>query len=716
MHIYRVDDAARPTTLVSPANKAFDARTRPWFSAAREHGRIAWYPAYHYVVNDAHGGYDTMGIGMSSPLYDPAGQFIGVTTADVALSQLSTLLRELSEDAGGLAFITESDGKLLASSGTHPIYHTGGEAARIDLAGSDDPVLRAAASTLGEDGEPEGSAFFVINEQRHLVDWRRHQLEHGQTLKIGLIMPQAHFDTLASSMLQNVIYLGLLITGFGIFIGLLASDWISRPLIRLSRAAAGIAGGNWRTTGGDSSPVREVASLYEAIDDMARQLQQHNESLERQADDLRTGNERLQAEVAERMKSENRVQALNIDLEIANQTLLLAKEAAESANKAKSAFLANMSHELRTPMHGIMGMISLARNRIADQKLRYQLDRAMEAANRLLLILNDILDLSKIEADRLSLERAEFRLSQVLEHLSDLLRHKAAEKQLDFRIAPLPSAADCTYSGDSLRIGQILTNLAGNAVKFTEHGEVTITVSVLESTAADSLLRFEIRDTGIGISSTQSQRLFNAFEQADSSTTRKYGGTGLGLAISKKLVQLMSGQIGVDSVPGEGSRFWFTVRLDKAEANTSPALTDANDEPAEVLLARRHAGCHILLVEDNPINQEVTLGMLEESGIHIDLAADGQEAVELARQRPYALILMDMQMPVMNGIEASRAIRANSLNRSTPILAMTANAFAEDRQRCLDAGMNDHIGKPVIPEQLFASLLHWLDASKKAED
>ena len=712
MHIYRVDDAARPTTLVAPANKAFDARTRPWFIAARENDRMAWYPAYHYVINDGHGAYDTMGIGMSSPLYDPTGRFIGVTTADVALSQLSSLLGELSEGSGGIAFIAETDGKLLASSGPHPIYRMSGEVRRIKLAGSEDPLLRAAASAIGDGGKPEGSAFVVVDDLRYLVDWRRHQLEHGQTLSIGLIMPQAHFDTLASSMLQNVIYLGLLITGFGIFIGLLASDWISRPLIRLSRAAAGIAGGNWRTTGGDSSPVREVASLYAAIDDMARQLQHHNESLERQANDLRTGNERLQAEVAERMKSEAHIQALNVDLEIANQTLLLAKEAAESANKAKSAFLANMSHELRTPMHGIMGMISLARNRIFDPKPQHQLDRAMEAANRLLLILNDILDLSKIEADRLSLEHAEFRLNQVLEHLSDLLRHKAAQKQLEFRVEPLPSGADCTFSGDSLRLGQVLTNLAGNAVKFTERGEIAIAVSVLESSANDSLLRFEIRDTGIGINTEQLQRLFNAFEQADSSTTRKYGGTGLGLAISKKLVQLMGGQIGVDSKPGEGSRFWFTVRLDKATANLPPAATAEHDETAEVLLARHHRGCHILLVEDEPINQEVTLGLLEESGIHIDLATDGQEAVDMARQHPYALILMDMQMPVMNGIEASRAIRADSLNRNTPILAMTANAFAEDRQRCLDAGMNDHIGKPVIPEQLFASLLHWLDASR----
>ena len=397
------------------------------------------------------------------------------------------------------------------------------------------------------------------------------------------------------------------------------------------------------------------------------------------------------------------------------QELSAAKEAAEVASRAKSAFLANMSHELRTPMNAIIGMTDFALRRATDPRQADQLGKVTQASHHLLAVINDILDLSKIEAERLQLERVRFTPGDVLAKLGNLMESRIADKGLSWTVECSPELAHQPLTGDAFRLNQILINLVGNAVKFTHQGGITLRVLAVEEGVESVRLRFVVIDTGIGIATADKARLFDAFEQEDDSLSRKYGGTGLGLAISKRLTHLMGGELGVESTPGEGSVFWFELRFDKDSQDVSIASeSEADPVQPEEQIRVRHGGAQVLLVEDDPLNQDVARWMLEDAGLQVSVAGDGVEAVELAALSHYALILMDMQMPNLSGVEATRLIRSESLNRSTPILAMTANAFDEDRQTCLQAGMNDHIAKPVVRAQLYQCLLTWLDRAPPA--
>jgi len=385
--------------------------------------------------------------------------------------------------------------------------------------------------------------------------------------------------------------------------------------------------------------------------------------------------------------------------------LIHAKEMAEEGSRAKSTFLANMSHEIRTPLNAIAGMAHLIRRGGVNVEQTARLDKLDAASSHLMDVINDILDLSKIEAGRMVLEETRLHPEALMGNVVSMVHDRAKAKGL--RITTQADALPYQLLGDPTRVQQALLNFVGNAIKFTEQGGITLRSKLEQDDAESVVLRFEVEDTGIGIPPEALDRLFTAFEQADSSTTRKFGGTGLGLAINKRLAELMGGGVGVSSTPGAGSTFWFTVRLKKdGAAHHHVAGVDAED--AEANLRVLHAGRRILLTEDEPVNREVALMMLEDVGLVVDVAENGAEAVERVKQERYDLILMDMQMPVMDGLEATRQVRQLPNGGRVPIIALTANAFAEDRSACLEAGMNDFTTKPIDPAQLYLALEHWL--------
>ncbi len=497
----------------------------------------------------------------------------------------------------------------------------------------------------------------------------------------------------------------LIVTTVILFLVLLWSrNSISTPLQRLRKGAKALGSGrlDYRTNIISSD---EMGDLSRSLDDMASRLQQSVAS-----------RDELQAEVIERKRVQQQLELAREDIErhsnqleelVEQRTdeLAVALDQAQAATRAKSAFLANMSHEIRTPMNAIIGLTHLLRRAGVNPDQDQRLVKIESASDHLLSIINDVLDLSKIEASKFSLEVSDFHLQSIIDHLLSLsnsqLKPKGVVLEVDTEGVP------DWLQGDPTRLRQALLNYLSNAIKFTEQGKITLRARILETEADSVLIRFEVQDSGIGIDANKLDNLFRVFEQGDVSTTRKYGGSGLGLSITRHLAQMMGGNVGVESELGQGSCFWLTARLGLGQGKPD-RRQHVDESDAVKLVAEQYAGLPILLAEDNPINREVAQELLSSAGLIVDSVENGRQAVDAVRNKPYELVLMDLQMPEMDGLEATRMIRNVPALQQLPILAMTANIYQEDRQACIEAGMNDFIAKPVDPDSLFTVLSRWL--------
>ncbi|MCM8611425.1 PAS domain S-box protein [Accumulibacter sp.] len=485
---------------------------------------------------------------------------------------------------------------------------------------------------------------------------------------------------------------------------------------------AELIGGNPRILRSGRTPPETYAALWESLKrgeiwrgEFVNRRRDGSEYIEfaivspiRQPDGTVSHYVAIKEDVTARRRVDEELEAHRHHLEdlVAQRTAELRAERgrAEAASRSKSAFLANMSHEIRTPMNAILGLTHLLRRDATSSPAIDRLGKIDGAARHLLAVINDILELSKIEAGKCELAAHDFALGAVLDHVAHLIGGDAAAKGL--RVRTDGDHVPQWLRGDLTRLRQCLLNYAGNAVKFTQQGEIVLRARLIDSDSDRSLVRFEVEDSGSGIAADVLPRLFQAFEQADVSTTRRFGGTGLGLAITRRLARMMGGDAGVDSTPGVGSRFWFSAWLGRGEMAGAASRESGGISAAE--LRRLHGGARVLLVDDSPLNSEVAGELLREAGLCVDVAENGRLAVDRLRTDPYDLVLMDLQMPEMDGFEATRAIRSLPGRQDVAIVAMTANAFEEDRQACLAAGMVGFVAKPIDPPALYAVLEKWL--------
>lgn len=651
-------------------------------------------------------------------LLDYRGRFlVGDLGKDVSPATLQALSADVLSKGAAQFVVTEGNPVLVAA---YPVFFPNTNDVTGVLVGAFrlDTAFHKLATDLSDGQGMElwvGQRLFLqepaSDYSRHFTTQQDIPLSDAPELNLRLELFTMGNSWLKPLLLRAAIY-GALCAFLGVVAWRIAgrlADTLTRRLNRLASACVAVGQGQPFVLEEDVS-TDEIGVLSRTLthairgftniqNNLSQLVDEKNAALTQSLEELKSHRDRLEELVEERTTA-----------------LTIAKEAAETANRAKSSFLANMSHELRTPMNAIIGLTNILNRRIDDPDHKSKIGKIDVAAKQLLNLLNGILDLSKIEAERLTLEHKAFQLGGIFKMLGGIFGEQAAAKGLSLELKLNSRLAEIPVLGDQLRLKEIFINLVGNAIKFTQHGEVSVLATIDSETENKLVARVEVKDTGIGITPQILPKLFHPFEQGDGSTTRKYGGTGLGLAITKCLVEMMGGTISASSQPGNGTTMVFTICFDKlAHSSDMPGMIsgDHDDELLSIKRPQEAAFHHarVLLVEDEPVNREVVEELLTDEGVTVFVAEDGKVALNLAQAGVYDLVLMDMNMPQLDGPDATSAIRKLPGWGEIPIIALTANAFVDDRQRCLDAGMDDFLTKPVGPDVLVAVLTKWLPSS-----
>ncbi|WP_041565677.1 hybrid sensor histidine kinase/response regulator [Nostoc punctiforme] len=686
-HLYNADAQGNRVSLAI-VNKNYNFAKESWYADTVKAGKPIWSKIYQWETSP-----ETLSVSANRPVYDRDKNLIGVIGIDQRLSQISNFLRSLKASPSAKTFILERNGLIVASSSTEQPYKLiNGKPKRLQASDSSDLLIRAATTHLIEhlgnfsNIKENQQLDFILNHERQFVQVTPWRDEWGLDLLVVVAVPESDFMGQINANTHTTILLCLGALTLATILGVYTSRWIARPILHLSQASESIAAGELNQQV-EIPSVNELGRLAQSFNRMAQQLRDSFTTIEQTNQQLAKTNEELESRVEER-----------------THELKEAKLTADAANHAKSDFLANMSHELRTPLNGILGYAQILARTASDEKQQRGIDIIYQCGSHLLTLINDILDLSKIEAGKLELQLVPFYLPAFLQSVVEICRIKAEQKSIEFIYQP-PENSAMGIVADEKRLRQVLINLLGNAIKFTDKGSVTFRVEVLLGDITN--LRFYIQDTGIGMSPQQLEKIFLPFEQVGDSK-RQSEGTGLGLAISQRFVELMASKIQVESQLGVGSKFFFNIdcaiATDWVQANSLTSSGRIIGYAGVGKTSVKENRKKILIVDDRWENRSVIVNLLEPLGFEVIEASNGQEGLEkITRDRPDTIIC-DLAMPVMDGWEMLKQLRQSETLRDAIVIVSSASVFENDRQKSLDAGGNDFLAKPVQADELYAVL------------